>query len=313
MPDTMWKNITIGLLALLLLVLAWRHHVQTGALKKKELAIADCREAVATMPEADSLLWIGEGEAARQLFATGQGREAHLRHLAFWETRLEIHRQQMDSIRHLRDSIADLALRQQQGNIALKRRLAQLNAGLEREEVKGRDMADSFRIARERFTVDSLIWETVEKDNRAMEDSLRAVIDELEVRLANRKYLKWKSPKGVDIIYIGDTDGEMPHGQGTGIWKNGTYYEGEWEKGEKHGRGVYQFPQGERYEGEFVRNRREGQGTYLWKNGDVYTGGWLNDLREGEGIIRNKDGKVIKRGIWKADKVVQAAVVPEGH
>lgn len=313
MPKTMWKNIVIGLLGLLLLMMGWRHYVQIGALKEKELAMADCRDAAATMPVADSLLWIGEGDAARQLFAAGQGREAHLRHLAFWESRLEIHRQRMDSILQLRDAVAELALRQRQGNLALQRRLTQLNAGLEQEEEKGRDMEDSLRRARERFALDSLIRETKEKDMRAMVDSLRTVIGELEVRLANRKYLQWVSPKGVDIIYIGDTDGERPHGQGTGIWKNGTYYEGNWEQGDKHGRGVYQFPQGERYEGEFVRNQREGHGTYLWKNGDVYSGGWKNDLREGEGVIRDKDGRIVKRGIWKADKVIQSVEVPEGH
>jgi hypothetical protein len=312
----MRKNVLHFLLLFLFIALGFLSFrlLQTRQdLKAQDLELAVLHEALHRMVPADSLLRLGQPDAALALFPEGRIRDDQQERLTRWEERLQVHRLALDSLERQRDSLLDLAGKQRLLQGRLHRELDRREKNKVREERSMERLTDSIRslvVLREKE--ESLLRHTL-RDNEGLVDSLRAAITALEERLENRRYLRWKSPKGVDIIYIGDTDGEQPHGQGTGIWKNGTFYEGEWVKGEKHGKGLYQFPQGERYEGDFAHNRREGYGVYSWKNGDVYHGQWKNDLRDGEGLIRNKEGKIIKRGIWKEDKIVRSTEVPEGH
>jgi hypothetical protein len=135
-------------------------------------------------------------------------------------------------------------------------------------------------------------------------DSLQNEI-ELYQKKDQQKLLKFKSPGGVDIYYVGYVNKDQKaSGNGVGVYSNGNTYEGQWKNGKKHGLGMYKFPDGEYYEGDFEQDKRQGFGKYMRKSGEYYKGYWQADFREGEGVIYDKNGNVIKSGIWKQDKLV---------
>ncbi len=133
-------------------------------------------------------------------------------------------------------------------------------------------------------------------------DSLKDEID-IYRKKDQQKLIKFKSPSGVDINYIGYVNKEQKaSGYGIGVYSNGNIYEGQWKNGKKHGSGIYEFSDGEYYEGGFDQDKRQGFGKYVRKNGEYYKGYWVADFRDGEGVIYDKNGKIVKSGIWKQDK-----------
>lgn len=119
------------------------------------------------------------------------------------------------------------------------------------------------------------------------------------------EYLKFKSSKDHLLHYVGEVDGGKANGYGVAIFDTGSRYEGEWKDNLRHGEGIFHWPDGEYYEGAYVGDERKGQGTYYWPNGEKYSGEWEADKRNGEGIFYDEKGKVMTKGVWKDDKLVE--------
>jgi hypothetical protein len=140
-------------------------------------------------------------------------------------------------------------------------------------------------------------------------DSLQKVITELKAA-NNRNLMKFQSPGGVQINYLGDINKQgLANGFGVGVYANGNIYEGKWMNGKKHGEGIYSFSDGELYEGMFSEDKRNGFGQYKWKNGDLYKGYWKDDLRNGKGKIMDSSGKIKQSGVWSKDKLIKEETV----
>lgn len=54
--------------------------------------------------------------------------------------------------------------------------------------------------------------------------------------------------------------------------KDGSSYEGQWERDEKNNSGTMVFSNGDRYTGQMLDGERSGQGRYEYENGDAYEG-----------------------------------------
>lgn len=57
------------------------------------------------------------------------------------------------------------------------------------------------------------------------------------------------------------------HGQGKKIWKDGSFYDGDWVDGMAHGCGYFSHLNGDYYDGQFYQDKANGQGTYRHNNG----------------------------------------------
>ena len=60
-------------------------------------------------------------------------------------------------------------------------------------------------------------------------------------------------------------------------YRNGDYYEGEWEKGKPHGLGVMVYANGDVYDGEWLKGKRHGKGQMSFSSGEICKGDWKND------------------------------------
>lgn len=99
-------------------------------------------------------------------------------------------------------------------------------------------------------------------------------------------------------LYIGKFSGNVPHGVGKYLWRDGCMYEGEWKKGKASGKGKFSWPSGATFEGGFKSGRMDGFGTFIGSEGDTYRGGWINDRKDGYGMKRYKNGDYYE-GLWK--------------
>lgn len=128
------------------------------------------------------------------------------------------------------------------------------------------------------------------------------------------------------LVFIGEFEDDIPHGQVICLYKNGDRHEGEYKKGQKEGHGVYTKPDGYRYEGYitstkdlsvkgketrqdgtiyegiFVNGLYHGQGVLNLADGTKYEGNFLKGMRHNRGISTNNDGSTYE-GDWKADKM----------
>jgi hypothetical protein len=125
-------------------------------------------------------------------------------------------------------------------------------------------------------------------------------------------------------FYLGEYQGDKPHGKGveiladrylySGDWKNGKWhgkgvvlssnpdtgglYRGELIESKSQGKGVKIWNNGPSYDGEWKENRMHGEGTYIWDSGERYDGNWENGMMSGMGTNFWSDGtKHI--GLWK--------------
>jgi hypothetical protein len=96
--------------------------------------------------------------------------------------------------------------------------------------------------------------------------------------------------------YEGFFEKDKFSGQGKYNWGNQRQYEGEWKDGKMNGKGRLTYSDGSYYEGEFINGKKNGQGKYVWEKDKYYLGGWKNDKQNGKGIY-NKFGKEVK-GFW---------------
>ncbi|XP_073513000.1 MORN repeat-containing protein 1 isoform X2 [Phyllobates terribilis] len=114
--------------------------------------------------------------------------------------------------------------------------------------------------------------------------------------------------------YVGDVKKQLRHGHGKLLFRDGSYYEGEFvrgeitgnglrywaalgntysgefQDGELHGHGVMKYKDGGRYEGEFVLGIKEGHGLLVDKDGQIYSGAFHNNKKHGDGQITFQNG-----------------------
>ena len=91
-------------------------------------------------------------------------------------------------------------------------------------------------------------------------------------------------------IYIGELDGDVPHGFGTIYFKQrGDIYEGQWKKDKMDGQGIYIMRVDDSeytiYVGDFKDNKFDGLGLYTTPDGIKYYGHFKKGLRHGEGKL----------------------------
>nr|XP_020729379.1 MORN repeat-containing protein 1 isoform X4 [Odocoileus virginianus texanus] len=107
--------------------------------------------------------------------------------------------------------------------------------------------------------------------------------------------------------YEGEWRGGKKHGRGKLLFKDGSYYEGDFVDGEITGEGCQHWAltghgclvdaDGQVYWGSFHDNKRHGQGRMIFRNGDEYEGNWVRDQRQGHGMLRLVDGSTYE-GQW---------------
>ncbi len=114
------------------------------------------------------------------------------------------------------------------------------------------------------------------------------------------------SPKGSK--HVGEMRNGKRHGQITSIMFNGDMFLGEYRNGVRHGQGTYNFASGDKYVGEWKDSKKHGQGTYTYANGDMYVGEFKDDKSNGQGIRTTNDGKRFE-GIWENDNFIREAKV----
>ncbi|XP_060115660.1 MORN repeat-containing protein 1 [Heteronotia binoei] len=94
-------------------------------------------------------------------------------------------------------------------------------------------------------------------------------------------------------LYRGEMKEQLRHGYGRYIYPNSFFeYEGEWKEGKKHGHGKLLFKDGSYYEGEFVDGEIVGNGFRYWAHtGNTYSGQFLYGELHGHGVMQYKDGQ----------------------
>jgi len=145
-------------------------------------------------------------------------------------------------------------------------------------------------------------------------DSLAFVLEKTKTQLGRIKkqltnksygeYLTFSNPKHHQLHYVGQVRNNKANGLGIAIFDTGSRYEGYWSDNLRQGEGSFYWSDGQYYKGEYDKDLRNGIGTYVWPNGEKYVGQWKNDQRDGEGVFYDKAGKVITKGIWKKDKLM---------
>lgn len=77
------------------------------------------------------------------------------------------------------------------------------------------------------------------------------------------------------VIYRGDFNRGLAHGQGYRVYPGGTTYDGPWEEGERSGaRGTMTWSDGAVYVGAWASGKRSGPGTMTWADASTYEGQW---------------------------------------
>ncbi|KAM9707175.1 MORN repeat-containing protein 1 isoform 1-T1 [Dama dama] len=81
-------------------------------------------------------------------------------------------------------------------------------------------------------------------------------------------------------------------GYGVYVYPNSFFrYEGEWRGGKKHGRGKLLFKDGSYYEGDFVDGEITGEGCRHWAlTGNTYTGQFVLGEPQGHGVMKYQAG-----------------------
>ncbi|XP_005656040.1 MORN repeat-containing protein 1 isoform X2 [Sus scrofa] len=93
--------------------------------------------------------------------------------------------------------------------------------------------------------------------------------------------------------YEGEWKGGKKHGRGKLLFKDGSYYEGEFAEGEITGEGCRHWAlSGNTYTGQFVLGEPQGHGVMKYKAGGRYEGELSHGMREGHGHLVDADGQV---------------------
>ncbi|KAJ6658846.1 hypothetical protein lerEdw1_019769 [Lerista edwardsae] len=92
--------------------------------------------------------------------------------------------------------------------------------------------------------------------------------------------------------YEGEWKEGKKHGYGKLLFKDGSYYEGEFVDGEIMGNGLrYWASTGNTYSGQFFFGELHGHGVIQYKDSGKYEGGFAYGIREGHGLLTDKDGQ----------------------
>ena len=119
----------------------------------------------------------------------------------------------------------------------------------------------------------------------------------------------------LEILYLGKereyrgwvVDGR-PHGEGTFTWwRSGARFTGQWANGARHGTGSYR--EGGVYVGEYRDGKRAGHGRFTWPNERTDEGAWRAWMRHGEGVETGADG-VTRRCTWRWGNLVPGSCSP---
>ncbi|XP_042113315.1 MORN repeat-containing protein 1 isoform X1 [Ovis aries] len=93
--------------------------------------------------------------------------------------------------------------------------------------------------------------------------------------------------------YEGEWRGGKKHGRGKLLFKDGSYYEGDFVDGEITGEGCRHWTlTGNTYTGQFVLGEPQGHGIMKYQAGGHYEGELFRGLREGHGCLVDADGQV---------------------
>jgi len=91
---------------------------------------------------------------------------------------------------------------------------------------------------------------------------------------------------GFDGLYTGETENEVPNGQGTFIFRDSInsvdgVLKGNFRDGKLNGYGTLTYSDGENYKGGYKDGEFNGQGTYTYANGGKYVGEYKDGKRNG--------------------------------
>ena len=95
-----------------------------------------------------------------------------------------------------------------------------------------------------------------------------------------------------NAVYEGEWFRGKPHGRGKLYYKNGAYFEGEFNEGVGDcEEGLFIYADGSYYIGGVKQSAANGVGTLVYKDNEmVYKGEWLHSKPHGQGSERFKDG-----------------------
>ena len=105
--------------------------------------------------------------------------------------------------------------------------------------------------------------------------------------------------------YVGNFQDGFKHGKGTLTWDgNNGKYVGDFKNGFWHGKGTYAVYRADShlpylyYDGEWKYGKRHGNGTEEYSDGSKHVGIFINDVPEGDGTFIFPDGSRCK-GYWR--------------
>ena len=78
------------------------------------------------------------------------------------------------------------------------------------------------------------------------------------------------------------------------IFKDGGYYEGDWNEDARDGFGYCEQPNGEWYRGMFLEGKHHGAGEWQTLNKTIWKGNWKDGVEDGHIIGTTLEGTVIE-------------------
>ena len=148
------------------------------------------------------------------------------------------------------------------------------------------------------FSQDDLInqrkYQVIGNEDKIKNNNLKSTIKRLKEEYKEEKNFDSKNEYINEIINVLKANlNDLTKRIGKYIFKNGSYYIGEWSNGLKHGKGIiYNKNNTILYEGYFFKDKFEGNGKFTYKDGEYYIGEFLNGLRHGKGTIYYKDKSI---------------------
>ena len=80
------------------------------------------------------------------------------------------------------------------------------------------------------------------------------------------------------ICYFGHYSGDLPHGLGAILYKDGYMHLCSFKRGESHGKGLCRNTDKSLYYGDFAEGNMKGTGVWLLQDGRVYRGEVVQDM-----------------------------------
>jgi hypothetical protein len=113
-------------------------------------------------------------------------------------------------------------------------------------------------------------------------------------------------------VYEGEVGPSGREGVGVYTWENAREgdYAGEFANDVMNGLGVKRWADGATYYGDRREEAREGFGVFVYADGGGYEGQWLDGAPDGLGVVWAPDGTVRAQGIWAANTLVEAWIMP---